>query len=82
MYLAMDRELQVLDEEFTAAAFDHQELVQDLFEATGAAGFDKVSTKLGLKDTEGMLDYQRHLPTECLFCFMIKPVLEANHISN
>ena len=59
MELAMDRERQVLDEEFTAAAFDHQELVQDLFEATGAAGFDKVSTKLGLKDTEGMLDYQK-----------------------
>tara|TARA_R100001463_G_scaffold57768_4_gene110068 strand:- start:4060 stop:5772 length:1713 start_codon:yes stop_codon:yes gene_type:complete len=59
MKLAMERERQVLDEEFTAAAFDHQELVQDLFEATGAAGFDKVSTKLGLKDTEGMLDYQK-----------------------
>lgn len=59
MKLAMERERQVLDEEFTAAAFDHQELVQDLFEATGAAGFDKVSTKLGLKDTEGLLDYQK-----------------------
>ena len=59
MELAMDRERQVLDEEFTASVFDHKALVQDLFEATGAAGFDKVSTKLGLKDTEGLLDYQK-----------------------
>ena len=59
MKLAMDRERQVLDEEFTASVFDHKELVQDLFEATGAAGFDKVSAKLGLKDTEGLLDYQK-----------------------
>ena len=59
MELAMDRERQVLDEEFTASVFDHKELVQDLFEATGAAGFDKVSAKLGLKDTEGLLDYQK-----------------------
>ena len=56
MEFALDRERKVLDEQFIQAAFDNTNIIQDLYEATGAAGFDKAAMKLGLKNTEGELE--------------------------
>jgi hypothetical protein len=56
MEFALDRERKVLDEQFIQAAFDNTNIIQDLYEATGAAGFDKAEMKLGLKNTEGELE--------------------------
>ena len=59
MEFALDRERRVLDEQFIQAAFDNTSIIQDLYEATGTAGFDKAAMKLGLKNTEGELENQK-----------------------
>ena len=59
MEFALDRERRVLDEQFIQAAFDNTNIIQDLYEATGTAGFDKAAMKLGLKNTEGELENQK-----------------------
>ena len=55
----IERETVALEEQFIDFAFQNQGIVQDLYEATGQAGFDQVATQLGLKQTEGELDYQK-----------------------
>ena len=52
----LDRETEVLNEQFINTAFENQKLVQDLFEAVGGKGFDQASLQLGLHDTKGQLD--------------------------
>lgn len=59
MQLALEREDQVLDEQFLEAAFQNQGLIQDLYEATGQAGYDKAALQLGISDKEGALGYQQ-----------------------
>jgi len=56
MEFALDRERKVLDEQFIQAAFENTNIIQDLYEATGAAGFETTALKLGLKDQEGELE--------------------------
>ncbi len=59
MEYALDRERRVLDEQFIQAAFDNTSIIQDLYEATGAAGFETTALKLGLKDKEGQLKNEK-----------------------
>ena len=59
MEYALDRERKVLDEQFIQAAFDNTSIIQDLYEATGAAGFETTALKLGLKDKEGELKNEK-----------------------
>ena len=54
----LEREQLVLEEQFIDMAFQNKSLIQDLYEATGAAGFDKAAVMLGLEQTEGDLDFQ------------------------
>ncbi len=54
----LERQDQVLNEQFIDLAFQNQSIIQDLYEATGSAGFDQVQTQLGLKRMEGDLEYQ------------------------
>jgi len=59
MEFALEREDQVLDEQFLEAAFQNQGLIQDLYEATGQAGYDKAALQLGISDVHGQLGYQQ-----------------------
>lgn len=59
MEFALDRERRVLDEQFIQAAFDNTNIIQDLYEATGTAGFDKAAMKLGLKIQKGNLKIKK-----------------------
>ena len=56
---AMEREKAVLDEKFIESAFQNQGLIQDLYEATGTAGYDKAAQKLGLLKQEDTIESQR-----------------------
>ena len=56
---AIARERTVLDERFIEAAFENQGLIQDLYEATGTAGFSKTQAKLGLLAKEETAEYQK-----------------------
>tara|TARA_X000001382_G_scaffold26757_2_gene17212 strand:- start:7871 stop:9628 length:1758 start_codon:yes stop_codon:yes gene_type:complete len=59
MEYALERERRVLDEEFLQAAFNNASLIQDLYEATGATGYQKAALQLGLKDVEGGIEGQK-----------------------
>ena len=54
---AFDREDKILEEQFIDAAFQNQNLIQELYEQTGTAGFDKTSKQLALWNAEGESDY-------------------------
>ena len=56
---ALAREKNVLNEQFIESAFKNQSLIQDLYEDTGGAGYDKAAALLGLEDTQGQLQHQR-----------------------
>tara|TARA_R100001082_G_scaffold78592_1_gene46106 strand:+ start:839 stop:2560 length:1722 start_codon:yes stop_codon:yes gene_type:complete len=53
---ALEREKAVLDERFIESAFENQGLIQDLFEATGTAGYEAAAEKLGLQKTEDSIE--------------------------
>tara|TARA_R100000234_G_C4994763_1_gene177275 strand:- start:38 stop:1798 length:1761 start_codon:yes stop_codon:yes gene_type:complete len=53
------RERAVLDERVLESAFQNQGIIQDLFEATGTAGFNKVQAELGLLNRENTIEYQK-----------------------
>ena len=53
------RERSVLDERVIEASFQNQGIIQDLYEATGTAGFTKTQTKLGLLNRENTIEYQK-----------------------
>jgi len=53
------RERAVLDERVIESAFQNQGIIQDLYEATGTAGFNKTQTKLGLLNRENTIEYQK-----------------------
>ena len=53
------RERAVLDERVLESAFQNQGIIQDLFEATGSAGFNKVQAELGLLNRENTIEYQK-----------------------
>ena len=55
---ALAREKNVLNEQFIESAFKNQSLIQDLYEDTGGAGYDKAAALLGLDDTQGQLQHQ------------------------
>ena len=59
MQAALDREKDVLDEQFIESAFQNQSLIQDLYENVGGAGYDKAAQMLGLKGAEGELEFQK-----------------------
>jgi len=56
---AIAREGVVLDEQFIGAAFENQSLIQDLYEATGTAGFSKAQATLGLQSKKTAAEYQK-----------------------
>ena len=53
------REKSVLDERVIEASFQNQGIIQDLYEATGTAGFNKTQAKLGLLNRENTIEYQK-----------------------
>ena len=53
------RERAVLDERVIESAFQNQGIIQDLYEATGTAGFNKTQAKLGLLNRENTIEYQK-----------------------
>ncbi len=53
------RQKAILNERFIEASFENQSIVQDLYEATGTAGFNKVQAKLGLENRENTIEYQK-----------------------
>ena len=55
---AIERENAVLEEQFIDMAFQNTDLIQDLYEATGTAGYNQVAVQLGLDDQKGQLDYE------------------------
>lgn len=59
MQQALDREKEILNEQFIESAFQNQSLIQDLYEDVGGAGYDKAAQLLGLKDARGELNYQK-----------------------
>ena len=56
---SLAREKAVLDERFIESAFQNQGIIQDLYEATGTAGFNKTQAKLGLLNRENTIEYQK-----------------------
>ena len=54
----MRREEQVLNEAFIDTAFNNQQMIQDMYDTIGGAGYDEASLMLGLQNTEGELDHQ------------------------
>ncbi len=56
---AINRETEVLNEQFIESAFQNQGLIQDLYETVGGKGYDKAAQQLGLKNTQGQLDYNK-----------------------
>jgi hypothetical protein len=56
---ALARERAVLDERFIGAAFENQGLIQDLYEQTGSAGFNKTAQKLNLLAKEDNAEYNK-----------------------
>jgi len=54
---ALVQEQMVLDEAFIQSAFQNQGLVQDLYEATGAKGFEEAAIKLNLQSQEANSEY-------------------------
>ena len=56
---SLARERAVLDERFIESAFQNQGIIQDLYEATGTAGFNKTQAKLGLLNRENTIEYQK-----------------------
>jgi len=53
------RERAVLDERVIESAFQNQSIIQDLYEITGSAGFDKTQSKLNLLNREDTIEYQK-----------------------
>tara|TARA_X000001388_G_scaffold24369_1_gene16898 strand:+ start:72 stop:1814 length:1743 start_codon:yes stop_codon:yes gene_type:complete len=53
------RERAVLEERVIESAFQNQGIIQDLYEATGTAGFNKTQAKLGLLNRENTIEYQK-----------------------
>jgi hypothetical protein len=53
------REQAVLEERVLESAFQNQGIIQDLYEATGTAGFDKTQAQLGLLNRENTIEYQK-----------------------
>ena len=53
------RERAVLNERVLESSFQNQGIIQDLFEATGTAGFNKVQAELGLLNRENTIEYQK-----------------------
>tara|TARA_R100001443_G_scaffold9052_2_gene18552 strand:+ start:101 stop:1801 length:1701 start_codon:yes stop_codon:yes gene_type:complete len=56
---ALERETLVLEEQFLQSAFENQGMIADLYEATGSAGFDQASQKLGLLKQEDLIESQK-----------------------
>ena len=56
---AINRENEVLNEQFIERAFQNQGIIQDLYETVGGKGYDKASLQLGLKNTQGQIDYSK-----------------------
>jgi hypothetical protein len=56
---SLAREKEVLNERFIEAAFQNQGIIQDLYEATGTAGFNKTQAKLNLLNRENTIEYQK-----------------------
>ena len=56
---AVEREEAVLSEQFIEAAFQNQNLIADLYEATGSKGYDQVASKLGLLQQEEITESQK-----------------------
>ena len=56
---SLAREQTVLEERFIEAAFQNQGIIEDLYEATGTAGFNKTQAKLGLLNRENTIEYQK-----------------------
>ena len=57
---ALDRERDVLNEQFIETAFDNQSLIQELYEGVGGASYDKAAALLGLETTKGELVNQKN----------------------
>tara|TARA_B100000212_G_scaffold161287_1_gene121233 strand:+ start:1248 stop:2945 length:1698 start_codon:yes stop_codon:yes gene_type:complete len=53
------RQKAILNERFIEASFENQSIIQDLYEATGTAGFNKVQAQLGLENRENTIEYQK-----------------------
>ena len=53
------RERAILDERVIEAAFQNQGIIQDLYEATGTSGFDKVQQQLNLLNRENTIEFQK-----------------------
>jgi len=56
---ALAREKAVLNERFIEASFQNQGIIQDLYEATGTAGFNKAKTLLNLENRKNTIQYQK-----------------------
>ena len=56
---SLARERAVLNERFIESAFQNQGIIEDLYEATGTAGFNKTQAKLGLLNRENTIEYQK-----------------------
>ena len=54
---ALVQEQMVLDEAFIQSAFQNQSIVQDLYEATGAKGFEQAAIQLNLQSQEANSEY-------------------------
>ena len=54
---ALVQEQMVLDEAFIQSAFQNQSIVQDLYEATGAKGFEEAAVQLNLQSQEANSEY-------------------------
>ena len=56
---ALAREQMVLDETFIKASFTNENLLADLYESVGLAGFEKTKAEFNLSEKEQALDYQK-----------------------
>ena len=56
---ALERENQVLEEQFIQFAFENQNIIADLYEGVGGKGFDQAAQKLGLLKTEDAIEGQK-----------------------
>ena len=56
---ALERENQVLEEQFIQFAFENQNIIADLYEGVGGKGFDQAAQKLGLLKTEDAIESQK-----------------------
>jgi hypothetical protein len=57
---SLAREQMVLDETFIKAAFDNENLLSELYESVGLAGFEKTRAEFNLSEKEQALDYAKN----------------------